>query len=84
MSYFFTFCITFVVMTVSSYKHKVAKKDGVIEQYMALPYPHISERELIREKEYYREGKHFRYIHPSLALEELNHYLYKGNQTFRL
>ena len=80
MSYFFVFCVT-VVMTVSSYE--VVKKDQVIEQYMALPYPHISERELIREREHYREGKHFRYYHPRQALEELNHYLYRGNQTFR-
>lgn len=68
----------------------LTQSDIVRNQYMTLPYPAVSEEKLKHEKIYYdtvyqtamRKVPYT--IHYGISFEALNHYLYKGRNTFRL
>ena len=62
----------------------LTQSDIVRTQYMKLPYPAVSHQQLAKEKAYYYTHQKNPYtIVPSLTFEALNHYLYKGRNTFR-
>ena len=68
----------------------LTQSDIVLNQYMTLPYPAVSLKELTNEKNYYdriyKTGiRKVPYtIHSGISFEALNHFLYKGRNTFRL
>jgi len=68
----------------------LTQSDIVRNQYMTLPYPAISQGKLKNEKTYYDKKyktgiRKIPYtINRSILLEALNHFLYKGRNTFRL
>ena len=59
--------------------------DSVNEQYMSLPYRPVSSQTLKDESAYYtlEKGNIPFQITPSLSLEALNHFLFKGRNKFR-
>jgi len=61
-----------------------ADSDPVLNQYTEYPYPEFSALHLQSESDHYgdsgREGPHM--VVPDLTLENLNHYLYQGDQDF--
>ena len=68
----------------------LTQSDIVQKQYMTLPYPAVSQGELKNQKTYYDKIYHtgIRKIPYSVSygvsFEALNHFLYKGRNTFRL
>ena len=70
------------------------QKDIVLQQYLSLPYPAITNDVLDEEKYYYEQTpktinaygemriKPFR-GNPGITLESINHYLYQGKNLFR-
>ena len=63
----------------------LTQDDIVRNQYSFLPYPAVSKRELEAEWQYYRNKQNTTPYNIIFAftLESLNHYLYKGQNTFR-
>ena len=62
----------------------LTQNDVVRTQYMKLPYPAVSQQQLSKEKAYYYTHRKIPYTYiPGLTFEALNHYLYKGRNTFR-
>ena len=62
----------------------LTQNDVVRMQYMKLPYPAVSHQQLSKEKAYYYTHRKIPYTYiPGLTFEALNHYLYKGRNTFR-
>ena len=65
------------------------QSDIVRNQYMTLPYPAVSEEELMNEKVYYDKiyNTAIRKVPYTITygttFEALNHYLYRGRNTFR-
>ena len=62
----------------------IVHEDNIRTQYLHLPYPWISADTLSQEKNYYENTEPvmpFR-ITPSMALENVNHFLFKGSQSF--
>ena len=58
--------------------------DVVRNQYKFLPYPSVSEKELLLEEAYYQWNMSQPYvIHNSWNLESLNHYLFNGKNDFK-
>ena len=59
--------------------------DVVRQQYTSLPYPEISQDEIINTYNHYNgEFKHIPYMRPvAQNLESLNHFLYEGRNNFR-
>ena len=59
--------------------------DPVLGQYTEYPYPEFNEIHMEAEKNHYadsdREGPHV--VVPDLTLENLNHYLYHGEEDFQ-
>ena len=55
--------------------------DQVQNQYLEFPYPPPPDLRL--EEIYHANGGQFLHFQPSLVLEELNHYLYRGKRDFR-
>jgi hypothetical protein len=68
----------------------LTQSDIVQKQYMTLPYPAVSQKELKDEKIYYdriyktRIRKEPYWLSYGISFEALNHFLYKGRNTFRL
>ena len=76
------------------------KDDFVQNQYTAFPYPPFEKKAIEDEKEWYNAQRiHYNtaigyrdvndetppmQMHPTLLLEELNHYLYQGKEDFKL
>ena len=70
------------------------QKDIVLQQYLSLPYPAITNEALDTERHYYEHTpktikaygemriKPFR-GNPGITLESINHYLYQGKNLFR-
>ena len=60
--------------------------DMVQNQYTLLPYPPFSNIQLNNEERFYKSelgvNQAFEFI-PCIALEKLNHFLFKGKQNFR-
>ena len=77
-------------METLKYYDTLIHSDIVRNQYMTLPYPAVSPEELIIEKTHYERiyktgmRKVPYNLIPGVSLEALNHYLYKGRNTFRL
>ena len=63
----------------------ITQDDVVREQYTSLPYPEISQDEIIQTYNHYNgEFKHIPYMRPVAEnLESLNHFLYEGRNNFR-
>ena len=58
--------------------------DLVTRHYENLPYPEVTEKELLREEVYYKHGAEKPLVlSPSHLLENRNQYLYQGNENFR-
>ena len=62
----------------------ISQDDRVRRQYSLLPYPIESRDSYIREKNHYnsKKGKTPYLMYPSIKLENVNHFLYKGNNDF--
>ena len=58
--------------------------DAVVKQYLSLPFPPVPMEDLTREKQHYIDGiKKLPYeAYPTIDLEYLNHFLYKGGNDF--
>ena len=65
----------------------LTQSDNVRKQYMTLPYPVVSDLTLETDKYYYDYVYKIRktpyLISYGITFETLNHYLYKGRNTFR-
>ena len=62
----------------------ISDDDVVRNQYKALPYPSVSEEELLREEAYYKRKTSDPYVmYYSWNLENLNHYLFEGKNDFK-
>ena len=62
----------------------ISDDDVVRNQYKSLPYPYVSEEELLREEAYYQRKTSDPYvIMYSWNLENLNHYLFDGKNDFK-
>ena len=62
----------------------LTKSDLVTRQYESLPYPRISEQHIKDEENYYKNPDETMMIWtPSNNLENINHYLHQGDQSFR-
>ena len=58
--------------------------DVVRNQYKFLPYPSVSEKELLLEEAYYQWNMSQPYVkYNSWNLESLNHYLFNGKNDFK-
>ena len=58
--------------------------DLVTRQYESLPYPRVSEKDISEEEEYYKnDAETLMVIFPTNTLENINHYLHRGNENFR-
>ena len=57
----------------------------VTRQYEALPYPPVSNDDIKKEEEFYRNDQQSKlmYSYPTITLENLNHFLFRGNEDFR-
>ena len=66
------------------YGDTITASDLVTKQYENLPYPEVNENELLNEKMYFRKQreKPSQYYQATL-LEQMNHYLYQGKESFR-
>ena len=99
MSYTDGYCTELYIHNNETYEHDLdtplhydtlSQNDIVRNQYLTLPYPAVSEEELRNEKIYYdtiyKTGiRKLPYIvNYGISFEALNHYLYKGRNTFRL
>ena len=68
----------------------LTQSDLVRNQYMTLPYPSVSQEDLHKEKIYYdtiyKPGLRKKpwSVSSCITFEALNHFLYKGRNTFRL
>ena len=62
----------------------LAQNDLVTMQYENLPYPPVTQNELLNEEKWYENDKEtLRWTAKSHALEKSNHYLHKGNENFQ-
>ena len=62
----------------------LAANDLVTKQYENLPYPPVTQKELLEEEEWYEDDKEtLRWTAPSHTLQKSNHYLHKGNENFQ-
>ena len=57
-----------------------------MKQYESMPYPGLSDKEISDEAQYYKKegviSTPFNY-YKSIALENTNHYLHQGGETFK-
>ena len=62
----------------------ITENDLVTRQYESLPYPVVSEKDISEEKEYYKKDDGTSMvIFPTNTLQNINHYLHRGNENFR-
>ena len=63
----------------------LTQQDMVTRQYTSLPYPDISQKEIMATKYHYNsEFAYLPYMRPpSENLESLNHFLYEGGHNFK-
>ena len=68
----------------NDYGDTITSNDLVTRHYENLPYPEVTEEELLREEVYYKdETEEPLVLFPSHLLEKRNQYLYQGNENFR-
>ena len=62
----------------------LTQDDIVMKQYALLPYPAVSQQEIMKVKQHYNSvNRHIPYhTTPSQTLESLNHFLYKGKNGY--
>ena len=64
-------------------KYDILSADDIVrDQYNAMPYPPVTDEELLRDQNHYAEHESIFELSYSSALEALNHYLYQGNRNF--
>ena len=64
-------------------KYDILSDDDIVrDQYNAMPYPPVTDEELLRDQNHYAEHESIFELSYSSALEALNHYLYQGNRNF--
>ena len=64
-------------------KYDMLSADDIVrDQYNAMPYPPVTEQELLQAKNHYAERQSILKLSYSSALEAINHYLYQGNTNF--
>ena len=63
----------------------IPQNDLVTRQYEALPYPPVTNADIAEEEEFYRNNQQSNPMITShhLTLENLNHFLFGGNENFR-
>ena len=63
----------------------ITKEDIVRNQYLSFPYPAVTKEDIQIEKDYYNSTKRNTPfgIAREITLESINHYLYKGRNTYR-
>ena len=63
----------------------LTEDDIVRNQYLSFPYPAVSKQEIAKERQYYKNKQNATPYNTKFALmlESLNHYLYKGEESFR-
>ena len=60
------------------------EKDLVTKQYENLPYPEVSEDEMLLEEAYFKKGNTGPLVlFSGLTLETMNHYLFQGGENFQ-
>ena len=73
-----------LLLTEVEYGDTITTNDLVTKQYESLPYPEVKEETLLWEKNHYSvEGKKPLLVFSSIMLEQMNHYLFEGNEDFR-
>jgi len=76
--------IFFISACYANLNNKPVESDSVLGQYVEFPYPEFKEIHMEAEKSHYalldREGPYM--VVPDLTLENLNHYLYNGEEGF--
>ena len=67
------------------YWDTITKDDLVRNQYLALPYPAVTENAIQKEQHHYNSNKQNKPfpIYVPIILERINHFLFKGNNDFR-
>ena len=64
----------------------ISHDDIVVHQYSSLPYPPVNEHQLEVEKSHYMSNHSEKYpfsMYHSITLENINHFLFNGNNNFR-
>lgn len=55
-----------------------------MRQYENFPYPEVSEKHIAAEEAYYKNNDEIPSLTiPAITLENVNHYLHRGNENFR-
>ena len=60
--------------------------DAVANQYLHLPYPVVTNADVAGEQNFYKSDRwngEVMWLYASLTLENINHVLFNGDQTFR-
>ena len=67
------------------YLDTITKEDLVQNQYLSFPYPAVTQEDIQIEKDYYNRKEQVAPfgITREITLESINHFLYKGSNTFR-
>ena len=67
------------------YLDTLSQDDIVRNQYLLLPYPAVTQHSLALEQNHYNSSKRNKPFNTyySMALESINHFLYKGSNDFR-
>ena len=66
----------------NEFEHSAPEHDPVKKHYQLLPYPPVEESKLNDEERFYKESNHTKTFLPQHALENINHYLHRGKETF--
>ena len=62
----------------------LAENDRVKNQYENLPYPPVTENELLMEDEWYKDDQEtLMWTAKGHTLQKSNHYLHQGNENFQ-
>ena len=64
----------------------ISENDEVTNQYINLPYPTVTDKDIATERDFYRSdwfNGRLKTLSRSLTLETMNHILYSGSQNFR-
>ena len=64
----------------------ISENDAVTNQYVNLPYPTVTDKDIDSERDFYRSdwfNGRLKELFTSLTLETMNHILYNGSQNFR-
>ena len=67
------------------YLDTISQNDIVQQQYLSLPYPAVSQGDILNEQMHYSSSKRNTPfdVFDAITLETINHFLYKGSSNFR-